>query len=519
MKTGDAQADILKTLIHIQRNASNDIKARRGCTCINELIVSLAKTVRHCLTCELFYRGEKCIEPDRLMSSFLLKNDGLFQRWSAVLNELDRLSPPDASTLDALQFAMLAFEKSISAIREILGERHEWPHLGSLFGYFISEDCESAKGRQRLKEEIEDQLWAIGEIAYRLSVAEYRIWYEHREWKSVYQSDRENSIDIRLDYDLHYLALKDFDELHHGAFSLLRNAIGCLKEMQENLPIAFVCGESESSVFLFADLVKAALTTPTRIVYADSLSIVLCECCRGGRMTCVTPSPLLAEGRRIFVDQLYAVFQQRALQAKDQTVRRKWYEAAASLLGRFSQGQPAFTEAEAERVIALADAAQRESWIQRQMNAQGGAAPEPVPTVIENAPRQIVARFDEDAQKKLVELLEKLGERRGRKPGKKSGAAKKGRRGTRLHGTKTEKMDSQMSDFRTYLTDKNHPITKSRTISYWAMNQWNDKKSDYEAAAKRKGEKRGYANYKELASAYRSWFNRQEKNRKKTVRE
>ena len=516
MKMGEAQADILKTLAHIQRNASGDIKARRGCTCINELIVSLAKTVRHCLKCELFYRGEKCIEPDRLISSFLLKNDGLFQRWNAAWNELDRLSPPDASTLDALQFAMLAFEKSISAIRENLGEQHEWPHLDPFIVYCIFEDCKSDKGRQRLDEEIEDQLWAIGEIAYRLSVAEYRIWYEHREWKSIYQSDRENSFDIRRDFDLHYLALKDFDERHHDAFRLLQYAIGDLKAMQENLPIAFVWGESASSVHPFAEVVKDVLTMPKTIKYADSLRDTPYD---KGCMTYVTPSPFLAEGRRIFVDQLYAVFQQRALQAKNSTVRRKWYEAAASLLARFSQGQPAFTEAEAERVIALADAAQRESWIQRQMNAQGGAALEPVPTVIENVPRQIVARFDEDAQKKLVELLEKLGERRGRKPGKKSGAAKKGRRGSMLHGTRTEKMDSQMSDFRTYLADRNHPITKARTISYWAMNLWNEKKKDYAAAAKGKGEKRGYADYKELASAYRSWFNRQVSKRKKTVRE
>ena len=503
---GEAQADILKTLAHIQRNASGDIKARRGCTCINELIVSLAKTVLHCLKCELFYRGEKCIDPYRLISSFLLRNGGVFQRWVAVLNELDRLPLPDAATLDALQYAMLAFEKSLSEIREILDEQHQWP-LGSLIVFYFRDAKDSAKGRQDLKEEIDDHLWELGEIAYRLSVAEYRIWYEHREWKST----------VRQEYELHYLALKEFDERHHNAFSRLRTAIACLNDMQESLPIAFVCGDSSSSVYQFADIIKAVLTMPNKIVYADCLSVALSF--EGPILSYDTPSPFLVKRRKLFIDQLYAVFQRRAHQAKNSTVRRKWHEAAASLLARFSQGQPAFTEAEAERVIALADAAQRESWIQRQMNAQEGAALEPVPTVTENAPRQIVARLDDDAQKTLVELMEKLGERRGRKPDKKSAAAKKGRRGSMLHGTRTEKMDSQMSDFRTYLADRNHPITKARTISYWAMNLWNEKKKDYAAAAKGKGEKRGYADYKELASAYRSWFNRQVSKRKKTVRE
>lgn len=112
---------------------------------------------------------------------------------------------------------------------------------------------------------------------------------------------------------------------------------------------------------------------------------------------------------------------------------------------------------------------------------------------------------------KIDRLTARVEQLAARKPGPKCGRTPKkptpGRKGSGLHGTKTEKMDQQMSAFKEYLREQG--VRNAFKASYWAENWWRLNKADCTAAAKAKGEKRGYAEYSDLASAYRSWYSRQ----------
>lgn len=89
-------------------------------------------------------------------------------------------------------------------------------------------------------------------------------------------------------------------------------------------------------------------------------------------------------------------------------------------------------------------------------------------------------------------------------PAAKPKKQKRGRKGSGLKGTKTEIHAQQLQAFVNFI--KTNPIEESdnsKTIGARAKAFWNKKKNFFEKHAKSQGEKRGYANYKSLADAYR----------------
>lgn len=448
-------------------------KKRRSCTWIDRIIVVAAEAARRCETCEGFYLGRTCIAPERLVTECLNGERGLIRRWSGVRDAIDRISLPDSDELDRMQNTFLVLENSLNALAKRIGE--DLPRADLLLVYddlFICgiDGGDTADNRARLKKSIDDYLWILARIAYRLDVAEHRIWHEHGDWEIQRGRPAPYRLyDERKIYANVYLSLSEYDDQYPNAFDEMRTALDGLEELRDNLPMVFVTGEADTNrIQLFAREIRASLLLPTWIAFADPMPYDPDDY---GSLAGVEPCGFLTEKRRVLINRLNAIFQERARRAGDTAVRRKWYEAAAELQTDFAWGQPVFTPEQADRIIALANAAQRESWIQRQMRLPENAALEPIPVV--------------SARKSV----------------------KKGRKGSGRHGTKTEKMDDQLSEFRAYLAGK--PLTKSLNVGYRASNWWRENQSDCEAAAKASGEKRGYADYRKLAGAYRSWVKSQ----------
>lgn len=88
------------------------------------------------------------------------------------------------------------------------------------------------------------------------------------------------------------------------------------------------------------------------------------------------------------------------------------------------------------------------------------------------------------------------------KPKKKG---KRGRIGSGLKGKRTERMASQLGDFKTWLM--NNPINERRQgckVGERANQFWLSRQRTFERAATRGGEKKGFGSAKALAAAYRN---------------
>jgi hypothetical protein len=81
----------------------------------------------------------------------------------------------------------------------------------------------------------------------------------------------------------------------------------------------------------------------------------------------------------------------------------------------------------------------------------------------------------------------------------------RGRRGSGLKGSRTERMVEQLADFKAWLRD--NPVNErnaARTVGARASAYWRLHEKTMARDAKRTGEKRGFSSAKTLASAYRN---------------
>ena len=84
-------------------------------------------------------------------------------------------------------------------------------------------------------------------------------------------------------------------------------------------------------------------------------------------------------------------------------------------------------------------------------------------------------------------------------------ARSRGRRGSGLKGSRTERMVEQLAEFKAWLRD--NPVNEriaARTVGARASTYWRLHEKTFTKDATRTGEKRGFSSPKTLASAYRN---------------
>lgn len=501
-------------------------KPGRGPAWIGSMVSALADMIGRCRACADFYRGERYLQPADLLAESITRKDGLLDAVSSCFAQLLTAKPPlpEEDGLRDLQFAMVALSVELSSLCGF--DLRSYPSGGedlirALRARIENDDEET---RKELGFETNGYVWNLAETAYRLSIREYAIVHEHRDWEiSALEWDRANGpIDGRGIADAIHAALTEYETAHPDAFSNLRFALKGLNACSDGKPVAFVMEEAKiGGRFSFAAAVKDALCLPPGIAYAypPDVADLLDE--SEGRYV---PSKFLANARFKFIWRFRKFLLDRAeAVGRNSAARRMWYEAAAEFLSKVEWGQPVFSPAEADRIIALANAAQREHWIERclrddrgaseaEATAPDSAAPEARPRVAAHEQQLDPGEF----RAMMEEIRERLAGKGGRRQGRPKDPQKAGRnprRGSGNHGTRTEKMAQQMSEFKAYLLGKK--ITKARNIGYWASNFWKRPDLDCEAAAKATGEERGYGSSQEVASAYRSWLRAEAKRRQK----
>ena len=510
--SGMVNNEDFERLSRIKSHARSNDRAKRGCTWLNRLIVATAEAVERCSGSKRFYRGEANIKVEMLPTSCLNGSGGLIQRWMGVSKAVDKIPLPDEDEIEYLVYALILLNDSLYDLMECSGEDPLWTEPFSLFDALVkcaSKDGDTPENRARLKKEIDEYLWPLAEVEFRLNVTENDIWYKHGDWElpisCAFYEPRKILANV-CD------ALNEYESKHPRAFCEMRTALNGLGKLRENLPMAFVTGEADSpEVRLFAKDVRSSLLLPTGISIVPRPPRRFDD--QYEEMSGVEPCEFLTLRRRDLIDRLNTLFQERARCAEDPSVRRKWYEAAAELQTGFSWGQPAYTPEQADRVIALADAAQRESWILRQMKQPENAALEPMPVVTEHEPQPAEDKSDMDKRTALMErivaLLEKKDEGKAVGRGHPKSRAKQERRGATFHGTKTERMQVQLEAFEKFVDkERNDPLARfilnQKNINSLAEEFWKKNRKVLARDAKAKGQKKGYSCAKALATAYRN---------------
>ena len=513
MSANPNHTELLEILAHFKAVAECCLKDKRGHRWANLLTVTMANAAERCSACEGFYRGETRLAPNELIAHELEREGGLLRFLVSARDHAATLQLPNENEVNGLGYATLALGSFLDDIGRALPEYRVSPDAMALIGALrdCTKDASAAK-RDALRSAIGNYLWELAEVAYRLSIAEYRIWSEHREWEiSGYEDDRNGPYDVRGIFDNLYAELKRYDDNHPHAFDLMRTSLAGLSELRDNLPVVFVRGDPASDrAYLFADAVRASLTLPTRIFFENPVEAALGN--DDPVSNCET-SPFLVHARFEFLSGLNSLLQERAKAAKDQTLRRKWYEATAELMVQFSWGQPVFTPEQADRLIALADAAQREAWIQRRMKSPGETEKLPLAPPPPKEPQKVEARLDEDTNRLLREFIESARAARENPQPKKGGGKKTdGKDNPRkgLHGPKKKKMEQQLTAFTNFIEEKKKdPLSVfmlSESVNAMALSFWNKNKKSFQRASKAKGEKKGYGSHTALANAYRNAY-------------
>lgn len=503
-------------------------KPERGPAWIIRMIRALADVIDKCRVCADFYSGKRYLPAADLLGAYITRKDGLLDVWSSCFSEICVAKPPQNAdeAIHDLHFMMVSLAVELVAV---CGFDEHWYYpsggegvIPALRARIERDDGET---REDLRSAVQDYSWNLAETAYRLSLREYAIVHEHRDWEvlDLERDEVKGPIDGRGISDAIHAALAEYEAAHPKAFSNLRLALKGLDACNGIDPVAFVMKDVKiGGRFSFAAAVKDALCLPQTIAYANPPGVAELLDEPEGRHV---PSKFLAKARFRFIWRFRKFLMDRAeAVGRNSAARRMWYEAAAEFLSKVEWGLPVFTPPEADRIIALANAAQREHWIERRLKEHGGApdedvfAPDPAsemrPRVMAHEPRADVSRL-ESMMEDIRERLSEKGDRRPGRPKDPLKAKRNPRRGSGNHGTRTEKMAQQMSEFKTYLKD--HPIGKTFNPNYRADGWWRLNKADCEAAAKAEGEKRGYASSVKVASAYRSWLRAEATRRPKKV--
>lgn len=495
MQTSLFNVEILKSLKCLAADAKSRLKAGCRCPWAEKFIVAAASFGEQCSANECFYCGRSPVEPDRLLAGHLQKRGGLLGRLSAVLKDIQVRPLPDEQEQTALRFAFMAVEELLN---DIVRRAGAWPlprdSKAAFLAMFAHGKDADSKNRSALEMVLDGYRWFLAEAAYRLTVIEYGIWFEHRDWKIPCEKGSDPGL-ARQRYDNLYKALKRYDEKHADGFLTVRTAAEGLAGIYERLPIAFVEGFLPEMGFVFVNDVKETMTLPTRIVFGAP------EPEDPENEEKLEPSKFLSVARLDFLDRLNVLLQERAAGAKSQAARRKWYEAAAEMMSLTSWDCSPCTFEQADRVIALVNAAQRESWIDGRM-ASPGARVQRLPIKLsERPPRQSAAPAIADTTAVLKALFEQA---RAKPASGVRRPSRKGRRGSGLMGPRTRTMKAQLAKFVKWL--EANPVNENvreRTVGSRAGQYWRLNRVSMEAAAKRSGEQRGYSCAKALADAYR----------------
>lgn len=516
MSESDLYSEIFVALGFVKTDAMSNLEAKRGCQWANRIIVETIKAVEHFKTIKALYLEEKQVDFHDIFSAFLQRPNGCLSAWLTACDDcIKEKTPPNKDEKEALDFAgNVLWQNFLSIFGPMPGEFSAYDCTGVAIRMQDVAEKDNETTRKALKEAIQFHTLNIAETCYRLTIREWKLWYDHKDWPIEWGDFAvDGPFDGREVVEKLYPALKAFDEKHHGAFNDLYFALHGLLHEKDRAPRAFVFKDSLKAPLKLFDRSVVALLTMNPVVsfeYPPEFAALT-----GTDVQTYVPSEFLLKSRGLFLYQLYDNVRANTKKAPSDESRRMWLEVAAEILQNVSLRQPVYTQETAERIVALADRAQRECWIERMMKLSAKkkevepASFEPPPA----PPEQKTEQIDETAVIERTKAYAKAyidGLRDGNSAtddGKKGGRGKgkgKGKK-SKTRGRQTEKMVLQFGFFQKFL-NKHHVVQHCslETLKSWVHSFWLENENEFKKAAKKKDQEKGYGSEAMLLRAARN---------------
>ena len=368
MSNSDLYPEIFEALGYVKTDALSNLEAKRGCQWANRIIVATIKAVEHFETIKALYIEGKQIDFHNVFSTFLQQPGGYLAVWQDACGDcIKEKTIPNKDEKEALDFAgSVLWQKFLSIFGPVPGEFSAYDCTGVAIRMQEVAEKDNETTRKALKEAIQFHTLNIAETCYRLTIREWKLWYDHKDWPIEWGDFAvDGPFDGREVFEKLYPALKAFDENHHGAFTDIYLAMHGLKYESGRAPRAFVFKDSPKAPLKPFDRSVVALLTMNPVIsfeYPTEFAALM-----GYDVQTYVPSRFLLKSRGLFLQRLFNNIRANAKKAPSDESRRMWLEVAAEILQNLPLLQPVYTREAAERIVSLADRAQRESWIERMM--------------------------------------------------------------------------------------------------------------------------------------------------------
>lgn len=217
--------------------------------------------------------------------------------------------------------------------------------------------------REDASEEIMHFRMVLVGIHLRLMMREHEIFDAHPDWvielnmgasigEMNYAETRRN----------HSQALHDYFKRYPCPFDTTESVSRDLEEVEHDKPIAF-----SSSLDNFAQQLQTVLTMPPTVSFQDPVQ----EQVYGEFLPCTVPVSIwLLQSRSNCLNLLHSYYLKRA-QTSAGEIRKLWIEADAELMRHHvtENCQPVLNSDDAQKVIAAADYAARETWVGKRVKS------------------------------------------------------------------------------------------------------------------------------------------------------
>ena len=450
------------------------------------LIGALADTIEKFDSCSEFYTEQKAANPEELLSVFIQEKNRLLDVAMTCSIELQKegCKLPDSETVDNMEFlALLLVQRFYKFDCDI-----HIPDGGMFFDELRFQIKGETPDLKAVKSECDNYCWKLAEFAYRLSLLELDIIAHHPDWEiDAFGKHPCGPVDGRPFYAAVRQSLTKNNDQILAAFADIKTAINGFSNWSDSLPGAFTGRYADvPECFSFANAVKGALAFCPWVTYEPTQELIELF---GSDSHHYVPSEFLAKARVQFIKRLNAFLHERVNSAgENKTLRRKWLEVIAEILSVTTFGQPLFEPEQANKIVALANAAQRHYWIDCRVEGPVDGsldftvnhAQQPTPTSATPTRQEITEKT-----KRLADKVNTAINRKG------------------LHGSKKREHANQLERFEQFFEDYPGGVPGSRDSAIIAARQfWNQNKEEFETAAQSTGEEKGYASHTLLARAY-----------------
>lgn len=323
---------------------------------IESVIFAALGTVKCYMMSREFYLGLRPVQPKDWLSTMLRDKKGVIAELKRLNGDRENLFKPDALTPEQIEGFEFAFRSLQTVFEEVFCDRRDgvcgWHDPLQHFGMYIPLQAKAKRQGDPMK--FFWLFWNLVSVDILVYYREIELWDQHPEWAIREEDWAATGPDVDHEF-LHgsFKALTKFLKAHRNADWNLAHATLCLEQaFPEGEPAAF-----RSSKLGVVDAYDACVREA--LIVKDAALATLEDCCFFGEYPWLVNEGFEIERR------LHDFFVMNWKECHPDA-ERFWIEADAELMTHwYIEGT--IGEADADRIIELANRAAREDWVLKRL--------------------------------------------------------------------------------------------------------------------------------------------------------